>query len=177
MAPSESASVRKAALVLHGLPAVVRTQVLARLEPAQTTRLGPLLEQLDTLRIPRALGAELQELAAAAPAGADSPGPAERAERLPPQLVERCLRSCAPVTVAWLLCARDWPWRGAVLERLSGTRRVEVNQHLRREWPPLAPAVLASLCERLCEEAACPPAPAAARADRHFMRRWFGWIP
>ncbi len=154
MAEPESTPARRAALLLHGLPAATQQQVLAKLDLAERSRLRPLLGELAELGLPPSLGRSLQHLESApAPAEPMLDVPAlsaqERVERLSADDVARCLQLCAPVTAAQLLRASAWPWQADVLARVPPALRAQVLAFMRGPSPVLAPQVLASLCEQL----------------------------
>lgn len=194
MAAPETMRARQAALLVHGLPRAARQRVLAKLQTADVGRLQPLLDELAALGVSQALGENLRPLVDAAPARPPSSELSmataqERAERLHFEGVLQCLQSCAPVTVAKLLRSWEWPWTKQVLDAMPEIRRAEVLQHLRRDSPKLAPAVLASLCERLCAQvaqtgASRSPAETLGRTrDRAAhtllitkLKRLFGWM-
>jgi hypothetical protein len=160
MAAPETMQARQAALLLHGLPAAVQCQVIAKLDAAESARLKPLLDELTQLGIAPSLGRQLQDLAslpqAPAPGERELTLP-ERVERLSAADVARCLQLCAPATAAQLLHVRKWSWRWQVLGLLPEAHRAQVFEHMRGERYALAPAVAATLCERLCRHAAQLP--------------------
>jgi hypothetical protein len=153
VAVSETLQARQAALLLHGLPASVRTQVLSRLSAAESSRLKPLLDELAALGIPKTKGSLVESLGSALRAPATV---VERAERLHPDEVLRGLENCAPATVAVLLRAAEWPWKSEVVSRMSHTLREKVMAGGDAQRVLLSPAVLRVLCECLCRDAAGP---------------------
>ena len=153
MAVSETLQARQAALLLHGLPASVRKQVLSRLPAAESSRLKPLLDELAALGIPQTTAAMVESLRSSPRAVGTV---VERAERLYPDEVLRALEHCAPATVAVLLRAAEWPWKGEVVNRMSHTLREKVLAEADAQRAPLAPAVLRVLCECLCRAATEP---------------------
>ncbi len=171
MAAPESMQARQAALLLHGLPTAARRQVIARLDLTERAKLSPLLAELAELGLSQSLGQQLQ-LQLAMPAQPHEPTPAaraltvqEQAERLTADDVLRGLQPCAPATVAHLLHASAWPWKADVLAAMPQPLRGHVIEGLRKDSAPLAPAVLAFLCERLCHQAALMPAASAPRLN------------
>jgi hypothetical protein len=156
MAAPEMLHARKAALLLHGLPADARDRVLARLSADETARLQPLLEELADLGVPPSLSRELQEITIdrATSQVPNNMSARQRAESLNGADVARALQDCAPVTMAALLRISEWPWRQAALDSSSELRRAEVQTHMRRDAPTLSSAVAEALCERLCQEVA-----------------------
>ena len=165
MTEPETLEARQAALLLHGLPAVARREVLARLDAAEHARLQQLLNELVELGVPAS--------ASTLPIDASAPSAQDRAAGLSADVVTRRLQSCAVATVALLLQARAWPWKAAVLDQMPSARRTEIIECLRSAPPPLAPAVLAYLCERLCAKAA--HAPAVSLQPGVGLRRLIGW--
>ena len=169
MAAPESMQARQAALLLHGLPAAARRQVIARLDLAERARLSPLLAELSELGLSQSLGHQLQ---LALPTQAPGPTPAapaltvqERVERLRAEDVLRGLQPCAPSTVAHLLRESAWPWKADVMTAMPQPLRGDVIECLRSSSTPLAPAVLAFFCERLCHQAELAPAASAQRSN------------
>lgn len=164
MAASETMQARQAALLLHGLPPAVRGEVLAKLDSREAARLEPLLEELVGLGVSSLMGQQLQQAMASslpvapAPAAASSPASEpsarERVDRLGGDEVARCLQACSPVTIAQLLRAGNWSWKAQVLGLIPEPRRTRVLDHVRRESPALAPAVLALLYERVLQQSA-----------------------
>ena len=144
---SEPLAVRQAALLLHGLAPGVRGAVLARLGRSDAERLQPLLSELAEMGVSPALGRRMH--AAIAPAAEVSAE--QRLEQLTGLEVAHAVSACAPVTVAHLFRSREWPWKAAALACLPDAVHVPVLECLRRELPPLGPAVMRRLCERVWE--------------------------
>jgi len=175
----ETLQARQAALLLHGLPPATRLQVIAKLNPAQSKRLLPLLDELTELGVTQSLGERMQQLA---PSGNSNEKRTvrERAELLHAEDVARCLQSCSPATVALLLRGNDWPWQEPVLGLIAN--QIEVRNLLRAQSAAIAPAVLTALCERLCLEAdrlatVRPSLDQFHRApQREGLRRWIPWM-
>jgi hypothetical protein len=156
VAAPESLGARRAALLIHGLPAAVRDGVLARLSGDDTARLQPLLDDLRQIGVPASLSQELQwHLAGLAPLphGATA---RQRAASLPGADVARALENCSPATVAALLRIAEWPWTAELLDRCGELRRARIHQHLRHEARAPSPGVAEALCERLCREIGSP---------------------
>lgn len=147
---------RQAALLLHGLPSGARQKVFAKLDAVELSRVTPLLDELTQLGISQSLSAQLQHLTSTSAAAADTQPLSvhEQVQRLNAEDIARCTGSCAPVTLARFLQAADWPWKAQVLDLLPALRRAKVLDCMRREYPPLAPAVLKALCRRLCQHVA-----------------------
>lgn len=184
MAASETLPARQAALLLHGLQPALRSQVIARLDAAEASRIEPLLQELAELGVPRSLGRQASLPLPAAATDLREPTAQEMAAQLEPDIVERCLQRCAIATVACLLRAADWPWKAQVLDRMPESRRFAVLMCLRDEATSPSPAVLRTLCARLCAQAeqlsANAPAPTRvaallARIRKH-LRRPIEWM-
>ncbi|MEO8152130.1 MAG: hypothetical protein ABI605_03595 [Rhizobacter sp.] len=169
MAAPDSMQARQAALLLHGLPAAARRQVIARLDLAERLRLSPLLAELSELGVSQSLGHQLQLALPAQPPEATVNARAltaqEQVERLTADDVLRCLLPCAAATVAHLLRASAWPWKADVLATLPQPLRGDVIECLRSDSTQLAPAVLTFFCERLCHQAALVQAASAQRLN------------
>ena len=184
MAAPETLHARKAALLLHSLPALARRQVISKLDAAQATRLQPLLDELNELGISCTLGHQLDNLASSSADEANGPLSAQQqAMLLTAEDVARCLDACAPTTVAQLLRAAEWPWKEQVLDRMRDTRRTKILDNLRRDLPPLSPMVLHALCERLCSDALVAPvqprlfeAPVVRPVVKDRLRRLIRWM-
>ena len=150
MAVSETIQARRAALLLHGSSDSLREQVLARLPVADSSRLKPLLAELAALGIPRSeasMARSLVSVPARAPATV-----VERAEQLHPEAVLQALENCTLATASLLLRAAEWPWKGAILNRMSPALRTKVLDEGKAEHAPLGSAVVQVLCECLCRE-------------------------
>jgi Mg/Co/Ni transporter MgtE len=134
---------RRAALLLHGLDAPVRTAVLARLRPEEFARVRSLLDELAELGVPRSLGEELSAAAFSA---------LERVARMRPQDIASTLQHCSVATAACLLEARKWPWREAVLDYLPEQRRAAIRLSMQSTQSRLAASALEALCEQLLKQ-------------------------
>lgn len=180
MATTESVNARRAALLLHGMPSAVRTQIISRLGHEESARLTPLLNELRELGVTSEVGRHLQaQLDLTAPSTASDV--LEQTDCLDAAAVARCLKSHADAVVAELLRAREWSWKPAVLERIQGSRRFAVLQAMQDTVRP-APAVLQSLCRQLCAAVAALPVSRHAQmtADEETglgarLRRWWSW--
>ena len=179
MSVPETAQIRRAALLLHGLRPAMRAQVLARLDAAESALLKPLLDELINLGVSQTVG---QRLLASEIQSHISPPRVltleEQLERLNPEAVVRCLDSCAPATVAQLMRAGNWSWKSAAFALMPEARRASVYESMRSVSPALAPAVFRVLCERLC---ACTSAqldspPAGGSSTRAGANPWAGWL-
>ncbi len=158
MAARESVTTRRAALLLHGLPAEARGRVLARLAAPEAARLQPLLRELDELGVAPSLGRHWRDGSPLAPAivGSVPPSARERAAALEAADVARAMKRCSAATMAALLGVADWHWKNEVLERAGELRRAELQRYLRGDTPAPSAAVAEALCGRLCREAAVP---------------------
>jgi hypothetical protein len=150
----ETVSARQAALLLHGLEPATRKAVLARLGPAETAAVRPLLDELIELGVPSALGEQLREKIAASASNADGTArqltAKERVARVRPDEVAWCLQQCAVMTAAVLIHATEWPWRDEALDRMPESRRFALATAVRGRVPRLTTAALEALCECLC---------------------------
>ena len=155
MAARESVTTRRAALLLHGLPAEARGRVLARLAAAEAARLQPLLRELAELGVAPSLGRHWLHDSPVVPA-TDGSGARERAAALEAADVARAMKRCSAATMAALLGVADWHWKNEVLERAGELRRAELQRYLRGDTPAPSAAVAEALCGRLCREAAVP---------------------
>lgn len=156
MSRVEMLAARQAALLLHSLPASVRTRVVARLDRSEAATLQPLLDELLRLGVSPELGARLQRLLGnpGDQRAAGSMTAVARTRLLAPEAVAAAVQACSTQTAAQLLRAQPPPWTDAVLQKIVEPRRTEIRRHIAGEPPPTAPAVLELLCERLCLEAA-----------------------
>lgn len=172
----ETLHARRAALLVHGLPASAREQVVARLEPSHATRLNQMLDELQALGVSSSLSRELRSLATV---DADKLSIAhERAARLDARDVQRAMVHCSPVTAAYLLQAADWPWKSFVLANMPEGRRSRVLEHLHQTLAPLPPALCETLIEQLCRHAQpggdrYSSAPPVGWLQR--FKRWLAW--
>jgi hypothetical protein len=183
MAVTDGVDARRAALLLHGMPSTVRAQIIARLDTAQSARLQPLLDELTALGITCELGRQLQAQLEVPVAQGSEVDVLRQADELNAAAVAQCLEGCADQTISELLRARPWSWKHVVLDRIHGPRRFGILQGMHDATPP-APAVLESLCRRLCADVAVLQANRAdgsARASRApfrpGVRRWLSWSP
>lgn len=158
----ETVNARQAALLLHGLEPATRKAVLARLGPAETAAVVPLLDELVELGVPMALGERFSANIAAAAANADAARSKltakERVARMRPDGVAWCLQHCALVTAAVVIHAADWPWRDETLEQMPESRRFAVLTAVRSKPPRFTPAALEALCACLCARVILMPA-------------------
>lgn len=154
-------SPRRAALLVHAMPAADRDWLLGTLASHHRVQLELLLEELRALEIPPD-AALLREIVEAAPAG---PADAQaRLARLAPREVAKLvhlLRDEPPQLVATLLAAQPWPWKGAVLAAL-GERATQAR-------PQQAAALHQALCESVLRR--LQDCPSAARAPARLWRR------
>jgi hypothetical protein len=162
----DDTSLRRAALLLHSLDARTREQVIARLSPAETALIAPLLQELTTLGVSPALGAQLSS------EGSSSALRSARQDvaAMNPEIVARCLERCSASTAAHLMNAASWRWKGRMLNFMPAPRRIAVQSCLRGRLVPLAPAVVEALCARIVAESR--RLPAHTRGSNPWMR----WI-
>lgn len=118
-------SMRSAALTLHALPEEDRRWMLRALSQADGERLAPLLQELQSLGIPRdaSLLAHLQRPATKKPAWP---------EALDPRRVDALLQVLAgePSGVAHkLLSLRAWKWAPTLLAGMGDAQQPEVRPH------------------------------------------------
>lgn len=159
---------RRAALMLHGLPAQAQQQVLARLDSAAQQRLKHLLDELIELGIP----ARASAMATEADPPAAPPTAAERVARLDAQVVHAALQRLPKVLAGKLLRGRDWPWREALALHPDPALR-----HLlapEGAVVPMGPAAFEGLCEVFCE--AVVQEPQASPATGKIWQRVMSWI-
>ena len=158
----ETVNARQAALLLHGLEPATRKAVLARLGPAETAAVRPLLDELIELGVPSAMGEQLREKTAASASNVDGAArqltAKERVARLRPDEVAWCLQQCAVMTAAVLIQATDWPWRDQALDQMTESRRVALLTAGRGKVPRLTAVALEALCECLCARVILMPA-------------------
>jgi DNA-binding transcriptional ArsR family regulator len=153
---------REAALLLHGLPARARKQVLDDLGDAERRLVQPLLDELSALGIPASTTLEPVR----APADARPRSSRERLAERPAQAIVACTGNGSARTLAALLSLSDWPWREDFLALLTDARRREVLDHL---WagPVTVPLGVAEVwCDRLNVEADGTPDALPARRGR-----------
>jgi hypothetical protein len=156
VAAPEALCVRRAALLLHGLPEQARGRVLAKLSAGEAARLRPLLRELTELGVSPALSRELQETAIAMAPPPRAASARKRVESLGAADVTTALEACAPVTIAALLRISEWSWKPQFLEACGELRRAELRRHLQDDAPAVSPAVAEALCARLCQETGAP---------------------
>jgi hypothetical protein len=158
----ETVNARQAALLLHGLEPATRKAVLARLGPAETAAVMPLLDELVELGVPMALGERLHANIAVSATNAEAAKSKltakERVARMRPDELAWCLQQCAVITVAVLIHATEWPWRDAALDRMPESRRCALATVVRGKVPRLTAAALEALCECLCARVILMPA-------------------
>src|SRR5262245_32492675 len=142
MIANDARRTREAALLLHGLKPATQRRALDGLRTHEAERLQPLLDELVRLGVSPALAHQLQALGTPAACAARELPALERVATLTATDVERVLRDCAPVTIAHLLLAREWPWQQQLLDCMPELRRAQVLRHMRADSSSLAPAVL-----------------------------------
>ena len=135
---------RKAALLLHALPAKACKEVLLRLEAAQRVQMNGMLSELRALGIPP--GRDWLAMLSEAPA--QSEGPVARAWHLSATQVVGALDDQSPDTIAALMAYAAWPWKNQCLSLLPVQLRVQVQQSLAshaKVSPAVAGVLIASL--------------------------------
>ena len=138
MPADETFQARQAALLLHGLAPEVRRQVMGRLDRDHSSRLAPLLRELDELGVPASVGRQIHQ-------ALTPPSDREAAiDQLSADDVAKAFESISPVTIGRLLAAREWRWKSQLLERLPDARR-------HRAVGALAPAAMNALYECLLQ--------------------------
>ena len=129
---------RKAALLLHAMPAESRLWLLAQLPADESKPLQDLLAELEELGIP-ADGAMLREILSDADG---QTGMAEQVravqtqraivERAGPGLLHLVLRDEPAGRIARVLALFDWRWEEAFLDQLAAPKRLQVAVLLAR---------------------------------------------
>jgi hypothetical protein len=157
---------RKAALLLHAMPAESRLWILGQLPPAQSEKLCDLLTELRELGIPadQALLHEILSSDSAPAAGAAPVSDVEAQlaviENAGPGSVWLALRDEPAGLIARFLALFDWRWEQGFLEQLGPSKRHQVQKLLPRyrgapsrvNGPDLLRAqLLARLSERLAD--------------------------
>lgn len=172
---------RRAALLLHAQPPHLRRQILAKLTVDEAEALRPLLDELRYLGIPAGL-AGLEQLIHPGIAARGATGSADVTEQLQTfsaTEIATALQSCAALTIAVLLEARDWTWKQNVLSLIPEPRKAEAGRCMQRGVPKLGVAALNFLIARLHAEAirlratSASAVPVAARAS---SKRWTAWM-
>jgi flagellar motor switch protein FliG len=169
----EPGGARKAALLLHALPAQSREAVLQALPDEQRDTLHALLAELHALGIPPEH--DWLALVDIAPQGSDDP--VEQAMRLGPAQVRQCLASQSPDTVAAFIASHDWPWREALLRDWPQEQRTRLLA-LIDDADCLSAAMCQSVARQLvlaaassgfAEHPASAPQPSTPRWYQRFM--------
>ena len=152
---------KKAALCLHGLHEADRSWLLAQLPDAHRSELSTMLEELETLGIPKE-----PALLPGIDGGQTSPSLARsetqvtasyigELEGADPALIRRALQDESDAVVAALMGMRDWPWRRALLEGWKRSRRDSLSNEAARKQGLLteraSSAMLQILARRLKE--------------------------
>ena len=167
-------SPRRAALLVHAMPAGDRDWLLGSLAPHHRVELELLLDELRELGIPpdETVLHEILAAQAHAQAPARPDGAIERLEKLAPHQVEtlaQLLGREPPQLAATLLGLRAWPWAQALSAALA-----PANVTPR---PTRAPALQQALCESILRRLeACAPvqSPRAPAWNRLLPIRWKG---
>lgn len=178
---------KKTALTLYSLNDADRRWLLGNIHEHQRDRLMPMLEELETLGIPRRQ--ELMPLIDAPDKDASAPEPPpETAEKTLPEPIAQLLnapleklhhllKAETPALNAAVFLAHDWPWRSSVLKRFGDAERETIEAHMARMEGMLTEKVSAAILTVLAEKVAqCPeeiPEEEAHTSDkRECSRRW-----
>ncbi len=142
--PTIAPTLRRAALVVHAMPARDRAWLLAQLAPLERAQLEPLLAELRTLGIPanralleEAIGAVRATGSREAGASTARSDAVDALRKADPERLAAILRGEPATLVAKLCRLSEWPWRDTVLRKLGSTARKQVELALRDvEAPP-----------------------------------------
>lgn len=173
LSQDESSSLRRSALMLHGVGASDQAWLLGRIAEPQRTQVSALLQELRTLGIPPDGGVVRQ--AVSQPARTAST-PHERVSQACATRLADVLKDEPCVLVARLIQAGPWSWTDAFLALLAPARRAQVQELLdERAVPPrLAGALVDAVATRLgAGEDAQPRKPAALAWQRWLDRLAF----
>ncbi|QNB08836.1 hypothetical protein G5S34_20135 [Herbaspirillum frisingense] len=166
---NEAMGVRRAALLLHTLAPADRVDMLAQFDAGQRTMLGKLLDELNTLGIPRDRDLLEQTMASLAVDGGDGENGDTDAAGLVASLqsasAQDLLRVLADESVeltARLLACAKWRWAADFMAGLDPFKRRQV-QALLHDTAPSSPhfnkALLRVVGEALREASQRAPAP------------------
>jgi hypothetical protein len=164
-------SVRRCALMLHGVSAGDQAWLLERLEEPQRAQVSALLQELRTLGIPPEESAKAQQ-AAPKPRPKAAAQPRELVMHASAQQLAIALQGEPAMLVARLIQAGEWKWQGTFIALLAPAKRSEVQGLLdNREVPPkLGEAVVNAVAARL----AVVPAP--VQQKREYSASWQRWL-
>ncbi|MDA8521026.1 hypothetical protein [Acidovorax sp. NCPPB 4044] len=187
---------RRAALLLHALPAADRRWILDQMPQVQRQALQTLLAELSALGIPP----DKTSLEKLQPASGQQPSAGHpRAEISREEFSDetdlmaldtagvsslaQAWRAQPALLVAQALCLRPWPWRAALLERLPALQRLRVMDRLGAPGgcPRAGDAMATAMLECMRECCQAPQASAAQEnskaATSAVARNWPGWWP
>ena len=164
-------SLRRCALMLHGVSAGDQAWLLERIAEPHRTRVSALLQELRALGIPPEKGAVQQAIAGGPPRAASQPQ--ELLAQAPAARLADVLKDEPGELVACLIQAGPWRWKDAFIALLAPGQRAQVQKLLgsRVFAPKLADSVVHAVAARL----AIAEAPVSnAKARPLFWPRWFG---
>lgn len=161
--PGTQANTRRAALLLHALPAADQRWLLKRLPEASRSSVLPLLAELRDLGMPRV------PVEAVLGGSADSPSVEAALDHLRPQQVVEALAGEPPVLVARVLQMRQWPWTDTVVKRLASP----VKGRSAGEVPPAGPSLQEALTRALAAKVSAQQGQAGSRRTG---ARWLGFF-
>jgi hypothetical protein len=166
-----TASVKEAALAVHGLSSDDRRKVLARLTDTQRATIEPLLIELRALGVPASVARRTTAPRTRLLAAGDEP-----LMRLSPSDAAAALGTQSPATICAVLNAADWPWRADALSLLEATRRRAVEELLRDATLHTA-AARAAWIDTLRHAVGGTYAESSSSGHRaHWIRRISSWM-
>ncbi len=145
-----SDTARRAALLLHAMPAQDRSWALEQLPASQQTVLADLLKELQELGIPQDRGLIDQAVASMATPQASAPATLSRLDPAGVQALGLLLSREPALLVARLLACGPWAWEDELLAKLAPTQRRQVEK-LRATLPvnPQAQALKDTLIQKI----------------------------
>lgn len=167
--PEAAIANRRAALLVHAMPAADREWLLAELDPAHRSVLAALLEELRGLEIPRdptLLQQLLDEEAAGDPERSLAALPAAALPRL-----WDVLRGEHESVTATFLRAGAWPWRQAALQELGAPVREAFASAPAAAPGHLRQAIVDSVWQAVQALEPTNSTPRRARRWSNFLRR------
>lgn len=165
-------SVRRSALMLHGVSAEDQTWLLGRISEPQRTQIAALLQELRALGIPAEEGAQARQMTVKRSPKAET-GPRELVMQASGVRLADALKDEPDMLAARLIQAGPWEWEDAFIALLAPGRRTQVQELLadRAVPPKLADAVVNAVAQKL----AVGSAPIQHKRERSISwRRWFG---
>lgn len=150
--PASGTSMRRAALLLHGMAGSDRRWIWARLGGPERQALAPLLHELRQMNVRQEeCDLDIDHAMARTPPPTPAQGTTELHEVLKTASEERvaAILLAEPVgLVHRLLALGPWPWRDAVLRQLRADRPGELEPNASQPFPH-APALDEALVSRL----------------------------